>query len=94
MASVWKLPLVLVIENNRYAFSTPWYEQYAAERLSILRRLAAEVEDTAVPAPQDVHERSPDGHCAGNDDEGGQGEPPRDQQHRGERGTASERGCR
>ena len=34
MASVWKLPLVLVIENNRYAFSTPWYEQYAAEQLS------------------------------------------------------------
>ena len=34
MASVWKLPLVLIIENNRYAFSTPWYEQYAAERLS------------------------------------------------------------
>ena len=34
MASVWKLPLVLVIENNRYAFSTPWHSQYAAERLS------------------------------------------------------------
>jgi 2-oxoisovalerate dehydrogenase E1 component len=34
MAAVWKLPLVLVIENNRYAFSTPWHAQYASERLS------------------------------------------------------------
>lgn len=34
MAAVWKLPLVLIIENNRYAFSTPWHQQYAAERLS------------------------------------------------------------
>ena len=34
MAAVWKLPLVLVIENNRYAFSTPASDQYAAERLS------------------------------------------------------------
>jgi 2-oxoisovalerate dehydrogenase E1 component len=34
MAAVWKLPLVLVIENNRYAFSTPAHLQYAAERLS------------------------------------------------------------
>ena len=34
MASVWKLPLVLVIENNRYAFSTPWHAQYATEQLS------------------------------------------------------------
>jgi len=34
MAAVWKLPLVLVIENNRYAFSTPTREQYAAERLA------------------------------------------------------------
>jgi 2-oxoisovalerate dehydrogenase E1 component len=34
MAAVWKLPLVLVIENNRYAFSTPADQQYAAERLS------------------------------------------------------------
>ena len=34
MAAVWKLPLVLVIENNRYAFSTPAYMQYAAERLA------------------------------------------------------------
>ena len=34
MASVWKLPLVLVIENNHYAFSTPTDEQYAVERLS------------------------------------------------------------
>ena len=34
MASVWKLPLVLVIENNRYAFSTPTRLQYAARSLS------------------------------------------------------------
>jgi 2-oxoisovalerate dehydrogenase E1 component len=34
MAAVWKLPLVLVIENNRYAFSTPAEQQYAAKRLS------------------------------------------------------------
>jgi 2-oxoisovalerate dehydrogenase E1 component len=34
MAAVWRLPLILVIENNRYAFSTPWHQQYAAERLS------------------------------------------------------------
>ncbi|MCH9650559.1 MAG: dehydrogenase E1 component subunit alpha/beta [Deltaproteobacteria bacterium] len=34
MAAVWKLPLVLVIENNRYAFSTPVEQQYAARHLS------------------------------------------------------------
>ncbi|RPH53887.1 dehydrogenase, partial [bacterium] len=34
MAAVWKLPLILVIENNRYAFSTPARLQYAAERLA------------------------------------------------------------
>jgi len=34
MAAVWRLPLVLVIENNRYAFSTPAKAQYAASRLS------------------------------------------------------------
>ncbi|MEM1248117.1 MAG: dehydrogenase E1 component subunit alpha/beta, partial [Acidobacteriota bacterium] len=34
MAAVWRLPLVLIIENNRYAFSTPSVHQYAAERLS------------------------------------------------------------
>ncbi|HEY6321088.1 MAG TPA: thiamine pyrophosphate-dependent enzyme [Thermoanaerobaculia bacterium] len=34
MAAVWKLPLILVIENNGYAFSTPAGQQYAARRLS------------------------------------------------------------
>jgi 2-oxoisovalerate dehydrogenase E1 component len=34
MAAVWKLPLVLVIENNRYAFSTPARQQYAARTLA------------------------------------------------------------
>ena len=34
MAAVWKLPLILVIENNRYAFSTPTGDQYACEKLS------------------------------------------------------------
>ena len=34
MAAVWKLPFILVIENNRYAFSTPAHLQYAAEKLS------------------------------------------------------------
>ena len=34
IAAVWRLPLVLVIENNRYAFSTPTSLQYASERLS------------------------------------------------------------
>ncbi len=34
IAAVWRLPLVLVIENNRYAFSTPTRLQYASERLS------------------------------------------------------------
>jgi len=34
MAAVWKAPLVLIIENNRFAFSTPTSQQYAAERLS------------------------------------------------------------
>ncbi len=34
MAAVWRLPLVLIVENNRYAFSTPTRQQFAAERLS------------------------------------------------------------
>jgi 2-oxoisovalerate dehydrogenase E1 component len=34
IAAVWDLPMVLVIENNRYAFSTPARDQYRAERLS------------------------------------------------------------
>ncbi len=34
MAAVWKLPLILVVENNRFAFSTPTDQQYACERLS------------------------------------------------------------
>ncbi|MFQ5528383.1 MAG: thiamine pyrophosphate-dependent enzyme, partial [Thermoanaerobaculia bacterium] len=34
MAAVWRLPLVLVIENNRYAFSTPTDAQYAVKQLS------------------------------------------------------------
>ena len=34
MAAVWDLPLVLIVENNRYAFSTPVSQQFRAERLS------------------------------------------------------------
>jgi 2-oxoisovalerate dehydrogenase E1 component len=34
MAAVWKLPLILVVENNRYAFSTPTRDQFACEKLS------------------------------------------------------------
>jgi TPP-dependent pyruvate/acetoin dehydrogenase alpha subunit len=34
MASAMKLPFVLIIENNQYAYSTPLAKQAAAERLS------------------------------------------------------------
>ena len=34
IAAVWKLPLILVVENNRFAFSTPVRQQFAVERLS------------------------------------------------------------
>ncbi len=34
LAAVWKLPLVLVVENNRYAFSTPARHQFACLQLS------------------------------------------------------------
>ena len=34
MAAVMKLPLVLIIENNQYAYSTPVAKQYAAQKLS------------------------------------------------------------
>jgi TPP-dependent pyruvate/acetoin dehydrogenase alpha subunit len=34
MASVMKLPLILIIENNQFAYSTPVAKQYACERLS------------------------------------------------------------
>jgi TPP-dependent pyruvate/acetoin dehydrogenase alpha subunit len=34
MAAVMKLPFVLIIENNQFAYSTPVSKQYAAQRLS------------------------------------------------------------
>jgi len=34
IASVWKLPFILVIENNRWAFSTPASQQYACASLA------------------------------------------------------------
>ncbi len=34
MAAVMKLPLVLIIENNQFAYSTPSKKQFAARRLS------------------------------------------------------------
>ncbi len=34
MASVMKLPFVLIIENNQFAYSTPNNKQFAAEKLS------------------------------------------------------------
>lgn len=34
LASVWKLPVVFVIENNQYGLSTPAREQYACQHLA------------------------------------------------------------
>lgn len=34
MAAVMRLPFVLVIENNQYAYSTPTHKQFAAQNLS------------------------------------------------------------
>ena len=34
MAAVWRLPFILVIENNQYAFSTPTDQQFAVEELA------------------------------------------------------------
>ncbi|MCA8959075.1 MAG: thiamine pyrophosphate-dependent dehydrogenase E1 component subunit alpha [Planctomycetes bacterium] len=34
IASVMKLPFILVIENNQYAFSTPAHQQFACDRLA------------------------------------------------------------
>jgi TPP-dependent pyruvate/acetoin dehydrogenase alpha subunit len=34
MASVMKLPVILIIENNQFAYSTPLSKQHAVERLS------------------------------------------------------------
>lgn len=53
MAAVWRLPLVLVVENNRYAFSTPVEEQFAAKQLSdrgVGYGIAAETVDGNDPA--------------------------------------------
>ena len=32
VASVWKLPVIFVFEDNKYALSTPYYEQYAMKQ--------------------------------------------------------------
>ena len=34
LAAVWKLPVLFVIENNRYGLSTPAYEQFACRDLA------------------------------------------------------------
>ncbi len=69
MAAVWKLPLILVIENNRYAFSTPARLQYAAERLAdrgVGYGIAAETVDGNDPdAMADAFRRAVDRARAG-----------------------------
>ena len=34
MAAVWKLPFILIVENNQWAFSTPASEQFACARIA------------------------------------------------------------
>ncbi len=34
LAAVWKLPLIVIVENNGYAYSTPMHKQMAVERIA------------------------------------------------------------